>query len=45
MFRRMEECSRWNELLDSLLFLANFSEIAGIPSEFRLLNVSQQSKL
>ena len=34
----MVQCTRWAELTESLSFLADLSEIAQAPSEFRLLN-------
>lgn len=35
---KMVQCTRWAELTESLNFLAELSEVAQAPSEFRLLN-------
>ena len=35
---KMVACTRWSELTNTLHFLAEISEEAGAPSEFRLLN-------
>ena len=35
---KMIKCTRWAELTESLRFLAELSEVAQAPSEFRLLN-------
>ncbi len=35
---RLVKCTRWAELSESLLFMAELSEKLNIPSEFRLLN-------
>jgi hypothetical protein len=35
---RMVKCTRWAELTESLIFLAEMSEALQVPSEFRLLN-------
>jgi hypothetical protein len=35
---KLIKCTRWAELTESMLFLAELSEILRVPSEFRLLN-------
>jgi hypothetical protein len=35
---KLIKCTRWAELSESMLFLAELSEILRVPSEFRLLN-------
>ena len=35
---RLVKCTRWAELAQSMLFLAELSEALHAPSEFRLLN-------
>ena len=35
---RIVKCTRWAELTESMLFIAELSEALRVPSEFRLLN-------
>jgi hypothetical protein len=39
--KRFVPCSRWAELTTSLRFHAQFAHQAQLPTEFRLLNVSE----
>jgi hypothetical protein len=38
---KIEPCTRWEELRETIAFMAQLSEALRVPSEFRLLNGSE----